>query len=432
MIRAQVNVPQQEEAARLSGTALPLHQVEHVKSQRAAGRSAGGSQRTIGFFLSSVQDMGGAQRVAISLANRLCNEYRVVIIERITHESVAFPLDERVSVVSLGGTAQRFREQFKQVRKPLTCALKEHHVDVLMGICVEESAMALLPCKAAKTKLVFCDHGALINQLDDKTTTLLRNVCAHFCDKAVVLTSQSAKDYQRLLHIPARKLEVIPNWVSNELLREAPLCAVEEKRILWAGRLDHEKGVDHLFEIARRVMPSHPDWVWDVWGAAVLDEEGGFDLEKQLKQAGLSEQVRLRGRYERTQDVFPNYAIATLTSYREGLPVFLLEAMAYGLPLLSFDVDTGPRDLITPGVNGFLVDSFDYDQYAARLGQLMDDAQLRRDFSASSKRAAQRFGEDAVYPQWTALIDALCPAATGASKGAHPATASAASKGGEA
>ena len=235
MIRAQVNIPQQEEAARLSGTALPLHQVGSVKSKQAAGRSAGGSQRTIGFFLSSVQDMGGAQRVAISLANRLCNEYRVVIIERITHESVAFPLDERVSVVSLGGTAQRFREQFKQVRKPLTCALKEHHVDVLMGICVEESAMALLPCKAAKTKLVFCDHGALINQLDDKTTTLLRNMCAHFCDKAVVLTSQSAKDYQRLLHIPARKLEVIPNWVSNELLREAPLCAVEEKRILFKG-----------------------------------------------------------------------------------------------------------------------------------------------------------------------------------------------------
>ena len=102
--------------------------------------------------------------------------------------------------------------------------------------------------------------------------------------------------------------------------------------------------------------------------------------------------------------------------------------MAYGLPLLSFDVDTGPRDLIMPGVNGFLVDSFDYDQYAARLGQLMDDAQLRCDFSASSKRAAQRFGEDAVYPQWTALIDALCPAATSA----EPATANAKPKGGEA
>ena len=58
----------------------------------------------------------------------------------------------------------------------------------------------------------------------------------------------------------------------------------------------------------------------------------------------------------------------------------------------------------------------------------MDDAQLRCDFSASSKRAAQRFGEDAVYPQWTALIDALCPAVTSE----EPATANAKPKGGEA
>ncbi len=367
-------------------------------------------QRTVGFFLSSLQDMGGAQRVAVSLANRLCNDYCVVIIERITHESVAFPLDERVKVVSLESHARRFREQFTQLRRPLTCALRENHVDVLLGICVEESALALLPCKAAHTKLVFCDHGALINQLDDKTTTLLRRACARFCDKAVVLTNQSAKDYRRLFHTASRKIEVIPNWVSNELLSEASLCRVEGKRILWAGRLDREKGVDHLFEIARRVMPAHPDWAWDVWGTAVLDEEGCFDLEKQLKQTGLSAQVCLRGRYERTQDVFPNYALATLTSYREGLPVFLLEAMAYGLPLISFDVDTGPRDLIAPGVNGYLVEPFDYDQYAAYMGQLMDDVELRRSFSASSKRAAQNFGEDAVYPQWTALIDALHPA----------------------
>ena len=87
--------------------------------------------------------------------------------------------------------------------------------------------------------------------------------------------------------------------------------------------------------------------------------------------------------------------------------MFLLEAMAYGLPLLSFDVDTGPRDLIMPGVNGFLVEPFDYDTYAARMGQLMDDIELRRAFSASSRRAAKAYGEDAVYPQWTSLIDAL-------------------------
>ena len=387
----------------------------------------------IGFFLSSVQDMGGAVRVAVSLANRLCNDYPVCIIERTAHESVAFPLDERIKVVSLECGAQRFRQQFMQVRKPLARVLKENNINVLFGICVEESAMALLPCQAAKTKLVFCDHGALINQLDDKTTTLLRKITAKRCAKAVVLTSQSAQDYQRLFHIPAEKLEVIPNWVPNELLQGAPACNVEEKCLLWAGRLDHEKGVDHLLEIAKRVMPAHPDWSWDVWGASVLDENGsGFDFAAELEAAGLSAHVHLRGCYKRTQDVFPHYSVATLTSYREGLPVFLLEAMAYGLPLLSFDVDTGPRDLIMPGVNGFLVEPFDYDQYAQRLGKLMDDVQLRRDFSASSKRAAQNFGEDMVYPRWTALIRELGggePGQAGAADGAAAGAADGAAAG---
>lgn len=365
-------------------------------------------ERTVGFFLSSLQDMGGAVRVAVSLANRFCNDYHVVIIECGTHASLAFPLDERITVISLECTAQRFRQQAVQVRRPLTHALQENNVDILLGICAEESAMAIVPCRAAKTKLVFCDHGALINQLNDKTTTLLRRVCALTCNKTVVLTHQSAQDYQRLFHISARKIEVIPNWVSNELLLGTPLCAVQEKRILWAGRLDHEKGIDHLFEIARRVMPTHPDWVWDVWGAAVLDETSNFDLQGKLEEAGLAQQVCLRGRYEHTQEVFPCYSIATLTSYREGLPVFLLEAMAYGLPLLSFDVDTGPRDLIMPGVNGFLVQPFDYDRYAACLGKLMSSEQLRKDFSASAKQEVQRFGEDAIYPAWAALIRDLC------------------------
>lgn len=361
----------------------------------------------VGFFLSSVQDMGGAVRVAVSLANRMANDFNVTIIEHVAHQSVAFPLDERIKIVTIHSDARRFREQFTQLRKPLTRALKENNIDVLFGICVEESAIALMPCKSAGCKLVFCDHGALVNQLDDKTTTFLRNATSKFCNKLVVLTNQTKGDYHRLLHVPNSRMEVIPNWVSNELLKEAPTCDVTVKRALWAGRLDHEKGVDHLLEIAKRVMPSHPDWMWDVWGASVLDGEDGFDLAKELEVAGLSNQVVLRGRYSRTQDVFPNYALATLTSYREGLPVFLLEAMAYGLPMLSFDVDTGPRDLIMTGVSGYLVKPFDYDQYAQLMGKLMDDVDMRQSFSAAAKHAAQSFGEDAVYPQWKNLVERL-------------------------
>ena len=112
----------------------------------------------------------------------------------------------------------------------------------------------------------------------------------------------------------------------------------------------------------------------------------------------------IRDRYKDVRDVFPRYAIGTLTSYREGLPLFLLEGSAFGLPLVSFDVDTGPRDIITEGENGCLIEPYDHDAYACALGRLMDDEDERARMSAASHRRADAFSEDAIYEKWKALI----------------------------
>jgi glycosyltransferase involved in cell wall biosynthesis len=356
----------------------------------------------IGFFVSSLSELGGAIRVATSLANRMCKDYDVTVIERFPHTECAFPLDESVQVASLEIEAARFREQFVAVRKPLASVLKEQKISLLFGICVEESAMSILPCRAAKIPLVCCDHGALVNQLDDKTTTLLRRICARFADYLVLLTNQTSQDYARMFNTPKEKLFVIPNWISNQMLN-AKDCDVSAKRILWAGRLDPEKGVDLLVEIGKRVLPTHQEWTWDIYGTAVLESKG-FDLKSSIEKAGLEGNIRLCGTYENTQGVFPNYSIGTLTSYREGLPLFLLETLAYAMPLVSFDVDTGPRDIIDHGKNGYLVKSYDCDEYASYLEKLIESEELRSQFSAASKTKAQDFSEEDIYQKWRYLI----------------------------
>ena len=360
----------------------------------------------IGFFVSSLSELGGAIRVATSLANRMCEDYDVTIIERLPHTECAFPLDVRIQVVSLEIDDARFRGQFVSARKLLANVLKENNINVLFGICVEESAMSILPCRAAKIPLVCCDHGALINQLDDKTTTLLRRICARFTGYLVLLTNQTAQDYERLFNTPKEKLFVIQNWISNQMLNDKN-CDVSAKRILWAGRLDPEKGIDLLVEIGKRVLPSHPDWIWDIYGTAVLDGNG-FDLKTSIEEAGLEGRMRLCGTYEKTQDVFPNYSVGTLTSYREGLPLFLLEALAYAMPLVSFDVDTGPRDIIDHGKNGYLVKSYDCHEYASYLEKLIESEELRRQFSVASAVKAQDFSEEDIYQKWQALIKLAC------------------------
>lgn len=356
----------------------------------------------IGIFLFSLQDMGGAVRVAISLANRMCEDYDVTLIELAEHDLPAFEIDERVGIYSLCSKKLRIRDRVGEVRAKLGSLLTVIHFDVMFGIGVEETTVAILPCRSANVPLVFCDHGALVNQLDDKTTTLLRFVCSRACFKTVVLTKQTFDDYRRLFRLSAKKLHVIPNWISNEFLENAPLCDVTVKRILWAGRLDREKGTDHLLEIAKIVMPKHPDWTWDVYGSAVLG--GGLDLEKDLAEAGLAEVVSLKGKYSDAVEVFSAYSIGTLTSYREGLPLFLLEGMALGLPLISFDVDTGPRDLIDEGENGYLVPCYDVRVYAEKLERLMGSVELRLAMSDASRAKASGFSEDDVFLRWEALI----------------------------
>ncbi|MEF9841066.1 MAG: glycosyltransferase family 4 protein [Raoultibacter sp.] len=357
----------------------------------------------VALFVSSLQDMGGAIRAAVLLSNRLCDDFHVTLIELERHDYQVFSLDERVEVVSLNVSAPRLRQRITEAFSPLSRCLSDRHIEVLLGVGLDETVAAIGPCKKTRTKLIFCDHGALVNQMDDKLTTLLRAVCAIGCQKTVVLTQQTKEDYHRIFRVNSKKIIRIPNWIPRALLENARTYDVASKKILWAGRLDKEKGIDLLFEVARRVLTEFDDWTWDVYGEVVLNT-GDFNLEHEIERAGLQERFRLLGRVDDLYERYAAYAIGTLTSYREGLPLFLLEGKACGLPLISFDVNTGPRDIIVDGVDGFLIPPYDCDAYAQKLRLLMGDCALRQEMSEATRDAVDVFSEDAVYALWFGLI----------------------------
>lgn len=357
----------------------------------------------VGILLSSLSSMGGAVRVAVSIANRMQRDYAVTIFEITEHDRLAFPLSDEVRTVPLRVEAERIRGRLGEMNKALYAALRANPVDVMLGICCDDTFTALRPCRRAHVPVIFCDHGALVNQLDDRTTTFARRICARFSAKTVALTHQTAEDYQRIFHTPENRVCCIPNWVPDELMKRPHAYDVASRKILWAGRLDREKGVDHLVDIAARVLPNHPAWTWDVFGEAVL-KTNDFDVEQAIRERGLEGRLNLCGRVDDMYDRYGDYAIGTLTSYREGLPLFLLEGKACGLPLVSFDVDTGPRDIIADGKDGFLIKPYDCEAFAAALEKLMDDDDLRERMSAHALATVDAFSEDEVYASWRALI----------------------------
>jgi len=96
-----------------------------------------------------------------------------------------------------------------------------------------------------------------------------------------------------------------------------------------------------------------------------------------------------------------------MTSRYEGFPNGLLEAMGYGLPVVSYDCQTGPRDIIRDGHDGFLVPNGDTFQFGESLSKLMENQTLRISMSRAAADVQSRFSMEKIGGSWLTLFSRL-------------------------
>jgi glycosyltransferase involved in cell wall biosynthesis len=212
-------------------------------------------------------------------------------------------------------------------------------------------------------------------------------------DRFVVLTDKDRKAWTELSNVVT-----IPNPSPFMPTTVSPLT---EKRIIAVARYSHEKGIDLLLEAWAKVEKRTKEWRLDVYGDGdttafnALIDRLGIDRNRCL----------LNGRTGDIEKEYLRSSIAVCSSRFEGFGMIIIEAMACGLAVVSFDCPWGPQSIIKNGEDGFLVENGNIEKMADALVRLIEDDNKRHTFAKNAIQNVKRFQMDRIAEQWRELFE---------------------------
>ena len=214
-------------------------------------------------------------------------------------------------------------------------------------------------------------------------------------DRFVVLTEKDKEAWVELNNVC-----VIPNPLSFTSTRHSDLS---EKRIIAVGRYCHEKGYDLLLKAWVIVQNRTTDWRLEIFG-----EGDRTQYEEMVDTLNLDRhRCVLNGRSSRIQDEFLNSSLSVCSSKFEGFGLVITEAMACGLPVVSFDCPWGPRAIISDGEDGMLVENGNVDKLAEALVLMIQNPKQRKAMADKAIENVQRFRIDQIAGLWKSLFESL-------------------------
>jgi amylovoran biosynthesis glycosyltransferase AmsD len=355
-------------------------------------------------LLNDMDSSGGIQRVAVNLVRDLGQHYdaRLLSIEPL-HKPVFY--DPDLHLASLGFARRgvnrlRYLADLSVIAIRLRRYVIEHRIDIVLAIWYDFACIAALALPRSVVK-IGCEHIAY--EEAPRFWRHMRRLSYPRLDAVVGLTEADLPELSRLSH----NALVIPNAVRMP----SPVVSDQrEKILLCVGHLIPRKGLDRLLWALQKPLHNHPDWQLVFVGGG---EKGHTDWGYLEYLATLLKLLRLEGRvvlYPATKYIeewYQRASVYVMGSRQEGLPLVLIEAKSFGLPIVSFDCPTGPREIVRHDVDGFLIQDDDY-AFGEAVSALMMDTQLwRRMSTAALEDVRTRFSVEAVSHRWFDLIDSL-------------------------
>jgi glycosyltransferase involved in cell wall biosynthesis len=363
-------------------------------------------------FLVSSMEGGGAERVAALLCNHWAAQgHDVTLMPTFSGRGEClYSLDDRVQLDYLADrVGSRSRSALNKLRRygALRRAIRETAPDIIVSFLPHVNVAAVLAAWGLRIPVVVSERVHPPTMPLGRGLEALRRLTYARARHVIVQTEYTLGWLQDCC--PQARGRVIPNPVVYPLPaaapRQGPDSVVDETRcvVLAVGRLDEQKGFDQLLAAFAALAPRFPEWDLVILGEGAERER----LESQCDGLGLAGRVHLPGRAGNPGDWYQRADLYVMSSRFEGFPNTLAEAMAHGLPAVSFDCETGPREIVRHEEDGLLVPRDDPEALAAALDRMMADATLRAQFSERAVEVRERFSVHRVARQWEEFLGSV-------------------------
>lgn len=223
-------------------------------------------------------------------------------------------------------------------------------------------------------------------------------------DALAVLTPGDLHEYGKLLASAPTRVVRITNAFPPDF--EGGRATLESKMVVSAGRLTWGKGYDRMIPAFAPIAAKHPDWTLRIYGGGIKRRR----LGRLILEHDLYNNVFLMGKSGRIGEELSKGSVFALSSRREGFPMVIIEAMSKGLPVVTFDCPTGPREAVTDGRDGILVPDGDVEAFSNALLELIEDEDKRRRYGAAAVEKAENWSMKSIGAEWDALFAELATA----------------------
>lgn len=374
------------------------------------------------YAVEAVNLSGGYDRVIIEKANYLAEHGLDVIITVASHALAepCYEISEKVRLIDFGidfhqqyghhlfyrafiyfVMMRRYRRALKELlffeRPDIVITTLGREIDFITKI--HDGSVKIGESHIAKNyvrNLHLMEQNGFVHQMIARYWRWKMDKLVKQLDALVLLTQHDADSWNGLT-----KTVVIPN--SLPFFPEKP-STCNQKQVIFVGRLNEQKGLEYLIETWERVHQKHKDWILQIYG----DGEQRDLLLHLIREAKLEDAVVVNHSTRQIMDKYLESSIFLLTSRFEGFGMVLIEAMACGVPVVSFDCPWGPADIIKNGEDGFLVEYLNTTEAAEKVVQLIESPELRMKMGIRARENVQRYSRNTVMKQWIELFYSLC------------------------